>query len=266
MKRRAVISAIFASLFVVALATPAIAATPSKPAVVRFGSHLQWLLRNSVSGGPADITFVYGSPTIDFPVFGDWNGDGTKTPGVSRAKQFLLRNSNTGGNAELTISYGGVDDFPIVGDWDGDGTDTIGVVRPRADGRLSWLLRNSNTSGVADVTVVYGSAQADDFPVVGDFDGDGTDTIGVVRPRADDRLSFLLRNSNTSGVADVSAVYGSAVTDIPVIGDWDGDATDTVGVVRNRQWLLRNSNTGGSAQVSFAYGSGADNELPLVWQ
>jgi hypothetical protein len=265
MRRRAVGGAILALLSLLVASAPALA-VPSKPAVVRAGANLQWLLRNSLTGGPAEIVFFYGTPARgDHPFFGDWNGDGTKTPGVHRANQFLLRDSNTGGAAELTITYGVSSDFPVVGDWNGDGTDTIGVVRATAGGNIQWLLRNSNTGGAAEISAVYGRV-ATDLPVVGDWNGDGTDTVGVARVRDDGRIQWLLRNSNTGGAAEISAVYGRVATDFPVIGDWNDDASDTIGVVRGAQWLLRNSNTGGAAQVSFAYGSGAANELPLVWR
>ena len=41
-----------------------------------------------------------------------------------------------------------------------------------------WYLRNSVTTGVADVVVAYGNPG--DVPVVGDWNGDGVDTPGVV--------------------------------------------------------------------------------------
>jgi hypothetical protein len=265
MRRRAVCGAVLALLSLLAMSVPALA-VPSKPAIVRFQSNsLQWLLRNSLTSGPADLSFNYGNTASgDSPLFGDWNGDGTKTPGVRRANLFLLRNTNSGGSAQISFGYGTADDFGIAGDWNGDGSDTVGVVRFPANGGLQWLLRNSNTSGGADITLNYGRAETD-FPVVGDWNGDGSDTVGVVRLRADGRLEWLLRNSNTSGAANLSVVYGAA-PDFPVAGDWNDDGTDTVGVVRGRQWLLRNSNTPGAATLSFTYGAGADNEFPLVWR
>jgi len=41
----------------------------------------------------------------------------------------------------------------------------------------TWLLRNSNTPGAPDITISYGAAG--DVPVVGDWDGNNTTTIGV---------------------------------------------------------------------------------------
>jgi hypothetical protein len=264
MRRRAVSGAVLALLSLLAMSAPALA-VPSKPAIVRFQSNLQWLLRNSLTGGEANITFRYGSADRgDFPVFGDWNGDGTKTPGVRRANQFLLRNTNSGGSAQISFGYGIGADIGIAGDWDGNGTDTVGVVRFRSDGRFQWLLRNSNSSGFADITLNYGRAETD-IPVVGDWNGNGVDTVGVVRLQPDGHLEWLLRNTNTSGGATLGAVYGLA-PDLPVVGDWNDDGSDTIGVVRNRQWLLRNSATTGNAQLSFNYGAGADNEFPLTWR
>ncbi|MEQ8667682.1 MAG: hypothetical protein RIC12_00830, partial [Pirellulales bacterium] len=70
-------------------------------------------------------------------------------------------------------------------------------------------------------------------PVVGDWDGDGIDTIGVY----DQRLSiFNLRNDNSPGGADAAVVnYGpaKAILDLetnpllpwlPIAGDWDGNS------------------------------------------
>jgi peptidoglycan/xylan/chitin deacetylase (PgdA/CDA1 family) len=75
-----------------------------------------------------------------------------------------------------------------------------------------------------------------DRPVVGDWDGDGIDTPGVVRG-----ATWYLRNSNTSGPADITLRWGFAY-DRPVVGDWDGDGEDTPGVVRGGTWYLRNTN------------------------
>jgi hypothetical protein len=53
-----------------------------------------------------------------------------------------------------------------------------------------------------------------DKPVTGDWDGNGTDTIGVFRNGI-----FLLRNSNTNGFAEI--VFGLGVAaDEPISGIW----------------------------------------------
>ena len=46
--------------------------------------------------------------------------------------------------------------------------------------------------------------------------------------------------------------------DIPIVGDWNGDGIDTIGVVRGNTWYLRNSNTTGVADVTFTFGDAGD--------
>ena len=88
---------------------------------------------------------------------------------------------------------------------------------PPPPGRLvtaQWFLRNTPSSGSADIHFTFGSPL--DLPIVGDWDGDGIVTPGVVRGN-----TFYLRNSNTSGVADVVFTYGDP-GDKVIVGDWDG--------------------------------------------
>ena len=54
----------------------------------------------------------------------------------------------------------------------------------------------------------------------------------------------------------------AAMTIQPVVGDWDGNDTFTVGVFRAGLRLLRNSNTAGGIDAAFAWGSPTD--VPVV--
>lgn len=262
-------------------AAPIWAGPTSAPGVVRGGN--TWLLRDSLTGGPATTTFTYGSPGDGIHVTGDWDGNGTRTPGIVRIQGefaashyvWFLRNSNTAGVADVPpFAYGkpsfGFEepgDTPVVGDWNGDGVDTVGVVRRRnAQSTALWLLRNTNTGGAADVEFGYGLVT--DIPAVaGDWNGDGTDTPGVIRNLGQGTLTWLLRNANSSGPAQIQLGYGRGF-DEAVVGDWDGDGVDGVGVVRtvggNLSWLLRNTLTSGPAQLTFGYGRTGDR--PVVWQ
>ena len=230
----------------VPLSASAAADVPDWPAVVRDGT---WHLREAQSDGGATQSWRFGVAT-DIPIFGDWNGDGTATPGVYRDGNWFLTNSLPGGEADIHFYYGGrPGDFPLVGDWDGDGTDTVGVVRGG-----TWHLVNEFRGGAADISFTYGrvAPRGDDVPLVGDWDGDGTDTVGIVREG-----TRHLRNANAGGPGDDVFLYGRVGPrgdDEAVIGDWDGDGIDTVGVVRSSTWHLRNINAGGAADVSFAFG------------
>ena len=224
------------------------------PAIYRAGDR-QWYLRNSNSGGAADLVFPYGDPS-DQAVKGDWDGDGDDTVGIYRGGVFYLKNTNAAGNADLVVGFGEAGDVPVAGDWDGDGVDTIGVYRPATAG---WLLRNSNSVGAPDLSFTYGLVG--ETPVVGDWDGNGTDTVGIFR--ASDR-QWYLRNANSDGNAELVFPYGDPAIDIPVVGDWDGDGDDTVGIYRAAlgEWFLKNTNEAGFADLNFTYG--LVNEKPLA--
>jgi len=124
--------------------------------------------------------------------------------------------------------------------------------------RVAWYLRNSHTGGVPDIALFYGGSG--DVRAVGDWDGDGVDTIGIFRPS---HGAFYIRSSNTPGFPGITVFYGSS-GDIPVVGDWNGDGVDTIGVFRpsHGAFYLRNSNTAGVPDIAVSYGSSGD--IPVV--
>lgn len=136
-------------------------------------------------------------------------------------------------------------------------TDTPGTV-DRSDG--TWTLRAENGNMT---TIGYGVAQ--DFPVMGDWNCDGTDTPGLYR--RSDGFAYL-RNSNTTGVADITFLFGNP-DDIPLAGDFDGDGCDTLSIYRpseQRFYIInRLGEDGGGlgfADYSFIYGNPGD--VPFV--
>ncbi len=212
-------------------------------------------LKNSNDTGFADIAINYGLPG-DFPVVGDWDGNGTATIGVYRNGYFYLKNSNTLGFADVIFRFGAAGDQPIAGDWNGDGVDTIGVYRP-SNGL--FLLRNDNSEGPADKSFYLGNVG--DVGIAGDWDGDELDTTGVFRPS---NGVIFLKNKNEGGFADMALNYGLP-GDQPVTGDWDNDGIDTIGVYRNGLFLLRNENTIGFAEIIFGLGNPGDLPIAGNW-
>ncbi|OGC47040.1 hypothetical protein A2886_03070 [candidate division WWE3 bacterium RIFCSPHIGHO2_01_FULL_42_13] len=90
--------------------------------------------------------------------------------------------------------------------------------------------------------------------LVGDWDGDGDDTIGVKRG------SLYLLDNDADGYADVTFNYGGS-TDIPIVGDWDGDGDDTIGLRIGTKYFINNELDGSSA---FRYFYGLPDDIPLV--
>lgn len=283
----AVVRSAFVTLFAIGLLLPlggvALAQETSAPAVRR---DKEWHLRDALAGGPADHVFKYGR-IDDTPLLCDWDGDGTATPAVGRRTatdrhEWHVRNDLSGGPAHLTFVYGRVNDVLVCGDWNGDGRETPGVVRRLESGRFEWHLRNALRGGAADITFVYGRdihGDRDQFPVrwlTGDWNGDGRDTVGIVRHEPDDTFQWHLRNQLRAGAADIVFDYyedaesaGDQLTDTPVVGDWNGDGRDTAGVVRKRQgspqWLLRDEHADGPPDHSFRYGHSDFPEWRMVW-
>ena len=210
-------------------------------------------LKNSNTTGIADVALNYGNPG-DYPVVGDWDGNGTVTIGIYRDGSFYLRNSNTVGFADTIFPFGNPGDQPVAGDWDGNGVDTIGVYRAG-----TFFLRDSNSSGDPDLS--FGLGNPGDVGIAGDWNHDGLDTTGVFRPS---NGIIFLKDQNTTGIADVALNYGLP-GDQPVIGDWNNDGTDTIGVYRDGTFFLRNSNTNGFADLVFDLGNPGDMPIAGNW-
>ena len=213
----------------------------------------RWRRYGSVVAPDPVSVFYYGNPG-DVAFGGDWDCDGVVTPGLYRQSDgfVYLRNSNTPGVADVAFFFGNPGDLPLAGDFDGDGCDTVSVYR-RSQARVYVVNRlgeDGGGLGAADYFFTYGNPG--DVPFVGDFDGDGIDSIGLHRLSTG---QVYLRNALSSGVADVAFTYGNPGDQI-LAGDWDGDGTDTVAVYRaSRGALYVNlANRSGAADVTVCVG------------
>ncbi|MDQ2632101.1 MAG: trypsin-like serine protease [Actinomycetota bacterium] len=115
-----------------------------------FTTGLKWIINGSNGSTGKSTTFWFGLPG-DTPVSGDWNGDGTVTPGVYDPVTGIwkLRNSNSEGPADVAFQFGGGPFKPVVGDWDGNGTATVGLYEPNAG---NWVLRNVNSGTGSNIS------------------------------------------------------------------------------------------------------------------
>ncbi len=173
-------------------------------------------------------SFFYGNPG-DVPMVGDWDCDGVDTPGLYRQSDgyVYLRNSNTQGVADVQFFFGDPGDVPLAGDFDGDGCDTVSVYRP-SEGRVyvvNELGAGDAGLGAADSSFSFGAPG--DRPVVGDFDGDGADSVAMHRAVG----SVFLRNELSGGPADAELALGEA-GDVVVAGDFGGLGVDVPAVYR----------------------------------
>ena len=198
-------------------------------------------------------SFFYGNPG-DYPIMGDWNGDGDETPGLYRqADGFVyLRNSNSQGIADIQFFFGNPGDVPIAGDFNNDGFDTVSIYRPSNQTFyiINELGENDGGLGAAEFFYVFGNPG--DKPFVGDFDGDGTETVGLHRESTG---LVYFRNSHTQGNADAEFIFGNP-GDRLVAGDWTGDSVFTPALFRpsDTTMYFRHTNTQGNADNEWTAG------------
>lgn len=128
---------------------------------------------------------------------------------------------------DYTFSYGLRGDIPLLGDWDGDGADTPGAYRPSTGfAYLSNTLPRDGGVGVGDPALTFFFGMTGDQVMVGDWDGDGVDTLGIRRGG-----KMFLTNVNATSAAEHEYFFG-VPQDVGFGGDPDGDGADSVFVYR----------------------------------
>ncbi len=212
-----------------------------------------WYLRNS-EGETA--SFFYGNPG-DFPIMGDWDCDGDDTPGMYRQSDgfVYLRNSNSTGIGDIRFFFGDPSDVPLAGDFNGDGCDTVSIYRPSVQQFfiINELGQDEGGLGEADYFFTFGNPS--DKPVVGDWDGDGVDEVGLHRESTG---FFYFRNTLSTGIADGEFFFGDP-DDRFVAGDWgivDGKDTPAIFRPSDARFYLRYTNTQGNADEVRTMGDG----------
>jgi len=198
-------------------------------------------------------SFYFGNPG-DVPFMGDWNCDGIDTPGLYRQSDgyVYLRNRNTQGTADVKFFFGNPGDMPIAGDFNNNGCDTVSVYRP--SNQTFYIINELGSGdkglGAADLAFRFGNPG--DKPFIGDFNGDGTDTVGLHRESTG---LVYYRNTHTTGIADASFLFGNP-GDRLVANDWSSDGVDSPGLFRpmSSTAFLRFTNSEGNADARFMFG------------
>jgi endonuclease/exonuclease/phosphatase family metal-dependent hydrolase len=135
--------------------------------------------------------------------------------------------------------------------------DTIGIFKDGA-----WALRTSNAPGAPQITAVFGNPT--DLPIVGDWNFDGVDTLGVYRPTTG---QFFLSDSNTAPTVAYAFTFGNP-SDQPLAGRWSNAiAGSGVGVYRNSNGVvyLKNMLTTGFSDYFLIFGNPGDQPIAGDW-
>jgi len=127
------------------------------------------------------------------------------------------------------------------------------------NGQLRWdILENTVTNPAQTRRVFWGFEYPNDFVVLGDYDGDMKNDIGVWRPgdaQNPQSLFYIQRSTNPDPNAIFGQPWGSP-TDLPLqLGDFDGDGIDDFTVVReedgNFSHYILPSGGGGFRRIVF---------------
>jgi hypothetical protein len=236
------------------------------PAVVN--QSVNYHLRESLTTGQINLgPYVLGTTPL-VPVMGDWDGDGMRTPGYFKGGQFFLSNEIDGSGTIVNFTFGDSRGFPVVGDWDGDKDEEVAVFRAG-----TWLVR-ANTSPTSTTVgpFTFGSGTWPlTVPVAGDWNGDGIDGIGYYLPNGAGVGTWTLRQTAiASGPSAGSFNFEAAQPGYPVVGDWDGNGTDTFGTKTGATWSLTNDPAASGTHVVdplyvFNFTVNAPQDLPVVW-
>ena len=257
-----------------------------------------WYVRGK--DGVVRKRFTFG-PDGGIPVVGDFSGDGIAKVAVFHEGNWYIDINGNGvwDEEDLWAEMGSAGDQPVAGDWDGDGKTDIGIFGPMRAGdhqmiaatpglptdlnptvsaqpknmppdiniRVSMnnvrAMKHSQGGGVrldvSDHVFQYGNQG--DIGFTGDFTGDGIATIGVYR-----NGKWFIDRTGT-GKWDENAVlvnnadFGLGSGGIPVIGDFNGDGIDKIGLYVDGVWYL---DTTGDFKFDTRIEFGEAGDYPVV--
>jgi len=191
----------------------------------------RWKQAPNYSGYAYKNAYYYGNPG-DYPMAGDWDCDGVKTAGLYRRSDgfvYLTNKPENPGNAEIKFFFGNPNDIPIAGDFNGNGCDTVSLYRPNNNRFYIINKLGKNNGGLGAAEMDFEFRRTGDIPIVGDFNGNGRDSVGIYQVSSGRYYYelWLNRGGLRSGTFANPTSGDKAMT-----GDWDGTGKDQVGVYR----------------------------------
>jgi len=240
---------------------------PTSPVDVSAGTYSDGSGRSLTVSADRRVTAV----TVDYSLFCGLRYSGQRP--VLLAAPVRI-GTNGGFTVQSTDGAGGTETVRGQFHHDGSVWGTVDYVNPRTlcAGSTAFTLRlpggggggtgptfylNNGWGPTADNVFVYGRPADEVF--VGDWDGDGIDTVAVRRGNV-----FHISNGLRGGKAGTVIAYGRP-GDVVLVGDWDGNGTDTFAVRRGREYHVKNTIAGGKADQVVPYGRPDDEVVVGDW-
>lgn len=235
-----------------------------------------WYLRAANATGPVDVWTQFGVPGTTFqPVVGKTDPSTTVsglalfeqvsgTVGIYHIKEVPTTSGVADDFVQVTIEpsvSGTTPPIPLAGSF--GGADVPGVALYYPDAGVFMIDTNPGSPTTIEPFLFGPVAPGDIYPVVGDWNGDGTDTVGVFESSTG---TWYLTNSLTDGVVPGFQFGPPSSGWIPVTGNWDLLGGDSVGFYdpANGLFRLRNTNTQGLANIKAELGEPGGDCQPVV--
>jgi hypothetical protein len=247
----------------------------------------EWFLDHSGNGqwdgGGVDIYIrSSGGASGELPVIGSWSGSGVSNIGTfSPSTGTWQLDTNGDGVLDVTVSYGNPGDLPVTRELSGVNGSIIGTFTPKSvtivkgrkvvkRGLWNFDLNDNSTFDGCSVDECDTFGDVSELPVVGDWNGTGTEEIGLFLPSKGQWFLDLNGNGKWDGCRRDKCLgrFGSR-GDLPVVGDWDGTGKVRIGVFRpsTGMWYLDMNGNGklDKCGVDACLGPfGLPGDLPVV--
>jgi hypothetical protein len=237
------------------------------------------------------------------PAVGDFDGDGRAdilnfTRGDDETKKTYAFRRNEVNMAPNRVMFAGPEgiwhdvnfngngacyrnEIPLMGDFNGDRRTDIAVVVPGIAGARKagevYVLISTGTAFYAASRWATGFCSGDEWPIVGDFDGDGKDDLAVfIRSSAsgDREGNVAVSLSTGSGFKTKTRWHDRfcVLGEIPLAGDFNGDGKDDIITFCRNEYPNQPGNVYVALSDGRSFGSGelwsdffcVGNEIPMT--
>jgi hypothetical protein len=207
------------------------------------------------------------------PLVGNWDGVGGDEIGLYRAATgtFTLDVDGDGVSNDPDdwvgrLLDGATGGKPLVGDWNNSGTDKVGLYLPNTGVFTLDVDGDLLSQDADDTTITQLGGKIGGKALVGDWDGDGTDNVGLFFGSSG--KWFLDTNSDAVAEKTITRLDGN-VGGKAIVGDFNGDGITDCGLFRpvSGQWIIDLNNNGvfdSGVDLLYTKVDGATGGTPLV--